>query len=37
MRYFRIQKLYMLIPLLVFIAYLIFGVLIALDVRLIAA
>jgi hypothetical protein len=36
-RYFRIQKLYMLIPLLVFIAYLIFGVLIALDVRLIAA
>jgi len=35
-KYFRIQKLYMLIPLLVLIAYLIFGILIALDVKLIA-
>ncbi len=34
LRYFRIQRLYMLIPLLVFATYLIFGVLITLDIRL---
>ncbi len=33
-RYFRIQRLYMLIPLLIFTAYLVFGVLITLDIRL---
>jgi hypothetical protein len=35
-KYFRIQKLYMLVPLLVFLAYLVLGVVIAMDVRLVS-